>query len=310
MSNSKFTFGPVPSRRLGRSFGIDLVPFKTCSYDCVYCQLGCTTNRTVERKEYVPVIEVLDEIKKRIGEVDADYITLSGSGEPTLNSGVKKLICGIKKLTPIPVAVLTNASLLSEKEVRDALTEADLVVPSLDAGREEIFRSINRPHASLCFDRMVEGIVSFRREFRGELWLEIMFIEGINSGDEEVRRFIPLIEKINPDRVHLNTVARPPAEEGIRQVPPNVMEGIKKILGHKAEVIVNYDREHEGISSSREEILSVLKRRPCTLSDLVSCTGLHRNEVLKYIAALKEEGVIIANSEGGETYYQTGGKTH
>jgi wyosine [tRNA(Phe)-imidazoG37] synthetase (radical SAM superfamily) len=305
---SKFTFGPVPSRRLGKSFGIDLVPFKTCSHDCIYCQLGCTSNKTVERKEYVPITDVLREIESCLKEIDADYITLSGSGEPTLNSGMGDLICGIKKLTSIPVAVLTNGSLLPEEEVRDALSKADLVVPSLDASSEKTFQRINRPHPSLRFDRIVEGIAQFRRKFSGKLWLEIMFVDGINTSDAGVRNFIPLIERINPDRVQLNTVVRPPAEEGVHQVSRDAMERIRKILGPKAELIVEYDKEYEGMPPSGEEILATLKRRPCSLTDLVSCTGLHRNEILKYLTAFKEKGVITATLRNGETYYQVTGR--
>lgn len=302
-NKSKFIFGPVPSRRLGRSLGIDLVPFKTCTYDCIYCQLGCTTNKTVERKEYVCVEEVLEELRNIPDSIDADYITLSGSGEPTLNSGISKLITGIKKISQIPIAILTNSSLLSEKRIRDEIKEADLVVPSLDAGDERTFRKVNRPHDSLKFETMVDGLIRFGREFSGRLWLEIMFVDGINSSMAEAKKLIPFIEKINPDRIQLNTPIRPPAEKTACQVPGEELEEIKKILGPKAELIVRYERMYEGIHSSENEILSMLQRRPCSLHDLASVTGLHRNEIIKYITVLKEKGLITEIQRENETYF-------
>ncbi len=302
-NKSKFIFGPVPSRRLGRSLGIDLVPFKTCTYDCIYCQLGRTTDKTVERKEYICVEKTLEELRNITGSIDADYITLSGSGEPTLNSGISKLIAGIKKISPIPIAILTNSSLLSEKKIRDEIKEADLVVPSLDAGDERTFREINRPHGSLKFETMVEGLIQFGREFSGRLWLEIMFVDGINSSLAEAKKLIPFIEKVNPDRIQLNTPIRPPAEKSVRQVPVEKLEEIRKILGPKAELIVRYEKMYKGIHSAENEILSMLKRRPCSLHDLASVTGLHRNEIIKYITALKEKGLITEILRENETYF-------
>ncbi len=299
----KFIFGPLPSRRLGRSLGIDPVPFKTCTYDCIYCQLGHTTDKTVKRKEYVCVEEMLKELRNIAGSIDADYITLSGSGEPTLNSGISKLIAGIKKISPIPIAILTNSSLLSEKRIRDEIKEADLVIPSLDAGDERTFRKMNRPHDSLRFKTMVEGLIQFGREFSGKLWLEIMFVDGINSSEAEAKKLIPFIEEINPDRIQLNTPIRPPAEKSARQVPEEKLERIRKILGPKAELIVRYEKMYKGIHSSENEILSMLKRRPCSLHDIASVTGLHRNEVIKYITALKEKGLITEILRDNETYF-------
>ena len=304
MKNRKFTFGPVPSRRLGRSLGIDIVPFKICTYVCIYCQLGRTTCKTVETKEYIPIADVLEEIKNLHKSIDADYITLSGSGEPVLNSGIGNLISGIKKLTSIPVAVLTNGSLLSRKEIRDAIQKADLVIPSLDAGENETFQRINRPHSSIKFDEMVEGIIQFRMEFRGELWLEIMFVDGINSSDTDVRKLIPLIDRINPDRIQLNTAVRPPADEGVRQVSMERMEIIRKTIGPEVELITKHERTYDGLPPSGDEILAMLKRRPCSLSDLASVTGLHRNEILGYVADFKEKGLITTTPGKGETYYK------
>ena len=172
-----YVFGPVPSRRLGRSLGVDLVPFKTCSYDCIYCQLGRTSCKTVERKQWVPLDDVLAELKEKLS-TRPDYITLSGSGEPTLFWRTGELIDRIKAMTDVPVAVLTNGSLLWCKDVRDQLTNADLVIPSLDAGDQSMFRAVNRPHEDISFERMLDGLIAFRKAFGGQYWLEIMLLAG------------------------------------------------------------------------------------------------------------------------------------
>ncbi|MCK4625431.1 MAG: radical SAM protein, partial [Phycisphaerae bacterium] len=170
-----YIFGPVPSRRLGRSLGVDLVPFKTCSYDCIYCQLGRTTNKTIQRKEWVPLDDVVAELKTNLSS-QPDYITLSGSGEPTLYSRTGELIDRIKAVTDVPVAVLTNGSLLWNQEVCAQLMNADLIVPSLDAGDEMMFRAVNRPHEDISFEKMLKGLIEFRREYQGQYWLEVMFL--------------------------------------------------------------------------------------------------------------------------------------
>ena len=184
----KYIYGPVPSRRLGRSLGIDLVPFKTCTYDCIYCQLGRTTNKTIKRRPYVPVKDILNELKIKLATGEPpDYISIAGSGEPTLHSDIGNLIDQINDITEIPVAVLTNGSLLFMPEVRTALSKADLVIPSLDAGDEELFRYVNRPHADIAFDQMVHGLIDFTRNFPGVVWLGGLLLSGVTGMAEEGR---------------------------------------------------------------------------------------------------------------------------
>ncbi len=210
----RYIYGPVPSRRLGRSLGIDLVPFKTCTYDCVYCQLGRTTNKTLKRAEYIAVPDILRELEEKLTSADRpDYISLAGSGEPTLNSGIGELIRQIKKLTDIPVAVLTNGSLLWQDEVQDALMAADLVLPSLDAGDEFLFGYVNRPHRDITFMRMIGGIATFAKRFPGEVWLEILLLAGVTGIASEVKKIAALANHIKPTRIQLNTAWRPCAEE-------------------------------------------------------------------------------------------------
>jgi wyosine [tRNA(Phe)-imidazoG37] synthetase (radical SAM superfamily) len=300
-----YVYGPVPSRRLGRSLGIDLVPFKICSYDCVYCQLGRTTNKTLERKEYVPISEVLDELRRKLKDGEnPDYITLAGSGEPTLNSGLGDLIREIKTLTDIPLAVITNGSLLWMREVREALRAADLVIPSLDAGGESLFRRINRPHSGIAFDRMVEGLADFTAQFPGRIWLEVFLLSGLTGTPSEVRKIAALVQRIAPDRVQLNTVYRPPAEKYARPLNSGEMRALSVLFPDGADIIHEDEEDPPRAPAVRgasdSEILAILRRHPCTARDAAASLGIHPVEALKRLDGLMESGrvktVVMENS--------------
>lgn len=308
----RYVYGPVPSRRLGRSLGVDLVPFKICTFDCVYCQLGRTTNKTMERKEYFPAAEVLDEVKRKLAEEDIpDYITFSGSGEPTLNSLIGELIRGIKDFTDIPVAVLTNGSLLWMKEVQDDLMAADLVIPSLDAGDEQLFRYVNRPHGSLSFERMMEGLIEFTRRFQGEVWLEILLLKGVTGMPSSVRKIAALVERIKPARVQLNTVCRPPAEEFAFPLSLDDLRSLKGLFPGFVEIISEEGQDFpdtEAFSAGREEdILALLRRRPCTSEDIAAGLGIHVTEALKLLNVLVERGMAHSVVSGGRNFYTVTG---
>ena len=305
----KHIFGPVPSRRLGRSLGVDLVPFKVCSYDCIYCQVGGTTQCTLTRDEYVPTDEVLAELAQVFqAGCECDYVTLSGSGEPTLHRDVGRIIAGIKELTDVPVAVLTNGSLLYDPQVRRDLMEADLVIPSLDAADPETFQTINRPCKELSFETMVAGLVAFRREYPGRIHLEVLLAAGINDSDEHTAKLKALIDRIDPDRIDLNTVTRPPTEEYALPVPRDRMEHIREVLGPKAEIIAHFQSETDSPSSvTAEQILDVLRRRPCTLEDLIGGLGCQRWEAAELLEELEKKGAVKANQRAGKVYYQVVG---
>ena len=194
-----YIYGPVPSRRLGRSLGIDFVPFKTCTYDCIYCQLGRTTNKTTQREAWLSAEIIIDQLKNKL-HTKPDYITLSGSGEPTLFSTIGEIICRIKEITDIPVAVLTNGSLLWLPEVRNSLMAADLVLPLLDAGSDQLFRYINRPHRDISFNRMPEGLVKFRDEYSGKYWLEVFLLSGVTTVEAHINMLAHCIRMICPGR--------------------------------------------------------------------------------------------------------------
>jgi wyosine [tRNA(Phe)-imidazoG37] synthetase (radical SAM superfamily) len=289
-NRTDYIFGPVPSRRLGRSLGIDLVPFKTCTYDCIYCQLGRTTNKTTQRKEWVPTDDVINQLSRKL-DSNPDYITLSGSGEPTLFSHIEELISRIKSITDIPVAVLTNGSLLWLPQVRKALKAADLVIPSLDAGSDHIFQYVNRPHTNISFTKMLEGLIKFREEYDGQYWLEVFLLAGVTTTKMEVSRLRTCINSIRPDKVQTNTVSRPPAESFAEAVPRKQLETITRKLYDKAEIIADYRGVHksEYFSVRRDDILTLLKRRPCSVEDIATGLGLHRNEVVKYVEELSSD---------------------
>lgn len=302
----KYVFGPVPSRRLGRSLGVDVVPYKTCTYDCTYCQVGRTTVSTIERRPFVPLDAVLDEVRRRLEAGAApDYITISGSGEPTLYAGLGPLIRGIKAMTDTSVAVITNGSLLWMPEVREDLALADLVVPSLDAGTANMWQQVDRPANGLDFDRMVDGLATFRDGFKGQIWLEVFLLGNANGVESEVRLLAGHVKRIRPDRIQINTVARPPADSDAQAVPKEELERFALLFDPPAEVIADFTGAHEQAEAiaSSEDVLDLLRRRPCSLEDIAQGMRIHRHEASKYVGHLLEEGRIHSEKRGDTLYY-------
>ncbi len=298
-------FGPVPSRRLGRSLGIDLVPFKTCSYDCLYCQLGLTTDQTVERRERVPLDEVLSVLPEKLS-AQPDWITLSGSGEPTLYSRLDELIDGIHAVCDVPVAVLTNGSLLWQPAVRAQLAEADLVIPSLDAGSPAVFEAINRPAPEIDFQSMLDGLIRFRTEFANPVWLEILLLDGINTDDAAIEDLIEGAGRIAPDRIQLNTATRPPADPRASAVSKQRLDELARRFRPAAEVIADFRSEHAqtDFQARKESVLELLNRRPCTLDDLTGGLEIHRNEAVKYLEELQTAGLLATELIAEKTFYK------
>lgn len=300
-------FGPVPSRRLGFSLGVDTIPFKTCSLNCIYCQLGRTINKTIQRKEYIAADDILREIEEVLREGKRiDYITFSGSGEPALNSEIRRMISRIKELTSIPLAILTNGTLLYRPRIREDLMEADLVIPSLDTVTQEIFEMVNRPHPSLKIEKVITGIDSFSQEFNGKVWLEIMVVKGINDSLEEIEKAAQVIKQMNLEKIQLNTVVRPPAEEFARPLTREYLKNIKTVLGKKCEIIAEFKRATQKAYKRDVEkrILSMVKRRPVTLVDISHSLGLHRNEIIKYVETLEKKHQVKTEVHSGERYYR------
>lgn len=316
-----YLYGPVPSRRLGLSCGIDIVPMKVCTLNCIYCQLGKTARTTTERKEYIPIEPVLAELKEALSEgLKADYITLAGSGEPTLHSRLGGLIDGIKKLTDIPVAILTNGTLLYREDVRADCVKADVVMPSLDAGDEQTFKKINRPNSVISIEKLISGLCTFRKEYSGQIWLEVFLIEGINTDPEQIAKIKKAIETINPDKIHLNTAVRPTAVPDIRRLDDDKLQEIAHQLGPMCEVIADLsyvdNSEYKAgtsedisgyksvLKDQAESVLSMLKRRPCSMSDICAGLDINQNEAIKHISELQYRGLIQSEQINGIVFFK------
>lgn len=298
----KCVYGPVPSRRLGRSLGVDLVPLKTCTYDCVYCQLGPTTDKTVRRQRWLKPADVVDRVRERL-DSEPDVIALAGSGEPTLYDGIGEVIAGIKELTDTPVVVITNGSLLGQRDVQRDLAEADIVVPSLDAPDDALFERVNRPATGLSLAQVVDGMVAFRQQFAGQIWLEVMLLGGLTGMPEVVQRLAAIAKRIAPDRIQLNTAVRPPSEPSIHPVPPGQMESLAALFTPMADVISRGAVSAEDLDANAEDVLALLSRRPCTMEDIASGLGIHHGEALKLVAPLIETGAVATSLHESRRFY-------
>jgi len=308
--NYNHLFGPVPSRRLGISLGVDLVPMKTCTLNCIYCECGNTSLLTLERKEYVSFESVKRELTHYFANhILPDYITFSGSGEPTLNSKLGDVIHFLRDLAPnIPVAVLTNGTLFSQKQVRTDVKDASVVIPSLDAATETIFRKINRPPLQLRLDTTIDGLVQFRKEYTGEIWLEIFIVPGMNDTDQELTALKHAIEKIKPDQVQLNTLDRPGTVSTLRPATREELERVLDSFQMENAAIIADPPDHKGLFAYRKDtesaILGTIARRPCTSRDLSEILGLKIHDVDKYLASLVADKKIQAVKQKRGLFYQ------
>lgn len=301
---SKQIFGPVPSRRLGLSLGIDLVPHKTCTFDCIYCECGKTTNLVVERKSWFNPDEILNDLSEVIRRnIQIDYITFSGSGEPTLSKDIGYLINKIKSTYSIPVCVLTNGTLLYLEEVRNDLKNADVVMPSLDAVDEEMFRQINRPAKSLELTKVVHGLIKFRKIFKGKLILEILFVRGINDSLENIKKISSSVDKIKPDKIQLNTCVRPGTEKNLDSLTHEELKEIAEYFNYPVEIISSFNRNAD-IRFESNDIIKLLKRRPCTIKDLSSMSSMPEIQIIKILDYLTNQGHnVIRENINEENYY-------
>ena len=301
----KYVFGPVPSRRLGLSLGVDLIPPKTCSYDCLYCQIGKTTCKVTEPSAYVPGEAVIAELDETLARVKPDYVTFSGSGEPTLHVELGRIIANVKGRTGVKVAVLTNGSLLYRPEVRERLLKADRVMPTLSTVKEETFRLIHQPHDDLSASRVIEGLKSFRKSYRGQLFIEVMLLAGFNDRDEEIEALRHVILEIAPDRVQLNTVVRPPANAKAIPLDRTRLEYIKRVFGERAEIIATApirDKQHFRGTLS-DAVLEMARRRPVTVEDVAGALDAPLFEVDKAVKALVHKGQLREQTHLGKDYY-------
>ena len=324
----KHLFGPVNSRRLGLSQGIDLLPPKTCNFNCIYCEINRAPQLSCERGEHVPTEIILAEIDELLADEsrvrDLDVFTITASGEPTLHTGIGTIIRHIKHNTDKPVAILTNGSQLYLKEVQEDLMAADVVIPSLDAARPESFRRVNRPaKCSEDLETIIGGIADFSRKFTGETWLEVLLVENINDSPEDIVALQKAIARIRPTRVQLNTVARPPFEAFAKPLTRKRMEEVKGeiekeydrpvdiLAGSKDNEIPDSGKEKEGISEKlpaavvEDEISKMLLRRPCTASEIAATLSMTQPRTSEVLKDMENRGCLTVKIHGGKKYYRT-----
>jgi wyosine [tRNA(Phe)-imidazoG37] synthetase (radical SAM superfamily) len=304
---NRYVFGPVPSRRLGFSLGVDIIPRKTCTFDCVYCQVGRTTDKTAIRSSFFDPHEIIDEVVKEVNQNPLiDVVTFSGSGEPTLSQDLGTIIRGIKDRVSTPIAVITNGSLLIRPDVREDLAAADLVVPSLDAVTEEVFLRINRPVRLLKVEEVIEGLKAFRTEYQGQIWLEIMLIQNINDDTQHLELLRKTVTFIGADKIQLNTVTRPPCDRAITGMSSHRLAELKAFFGANCEVICEFKKTGTKCSESgwAETILSIVRRRSLTIEDVIAVTGVSREEADRGLQELVNDKLIMDRSVDGVLYYQ------
>lgn len=306
----KFLFGPVPSRRFGRSLGIDLFPLKkTCTFNCIYCEVGTGAPvKDFADFDYLPILRELEGFLIDNHDDLPDFITFAGSGEPTLFKKLGELIKGIKSLTDIPVVVLTNGSLFFDKEVRKNCLNCDYLVPSLDAGSEKVFLKINRPHRFFSdYNRYLKGLIEMRKDFPGHFLLEVLLVDGVNTHIEELILLKEKIDLINPDKVQINSVFRPPAERFAKPVGDEIVEKFRKIIGDKAEPVKYYQKNGKSLKVLKGDllekvILKTVKIRPCTVSELADSLGVSYALLEREILGLIKQGKIELFDFQGEKH--------
>jgi wyosine [tRNA(Phe)-imidazoG37] synthetase (radical SAM superfamily) len=285
--------------------GVDLIPAKTCTFDCLYCQVGKTTDRTLKTRSFVPVDEVVSQVEKRLLQCEPDVITLAGSGEPTLHSEIDQVIEGIKAVSGTSVALLTNGSLFWDREIRRRVLRADIVMPTLVSAFDETFRTIHRPHPELALETIVGGLKRFRNEYNGELFLEVVLLAGINDTEKEVEGLKALIDGISPEKIHLNTVARPPSDSRAKSLDRERLEEIMLFFGEKAEIVVDASAVKRGSikDSLAGDLLDMMRRRPLRLIDIADSLGRPVDHVEDLIKGFLIKGDVCKQEHSGEIFY-------
>jgi len=306
----KYIYGPVPSRRLGRSLGIDPIPSKTCDYQCIYCQLGTTTNFTSERKDFYPLEEIYEEIEQSINKNkgEFDYITFVGSGEPTLCKSLGKLILKAKELSNKPICVITNGSLLYQDDVKDDLIFSDVILPTLDAGDEKLFIKINRPHPSIRYEKMIQGYIDFRKEFSGKFWIEIMLMKGINDSKEELLKIKEKIDLIKPDRIDINVPIRPPTESWVKIPDQNIIPILNDVFGEYNNINFPEQGTFSVFGSNFEkELKTLLERHPMRLEQITetfSSKTVNEQDLLDQLNTLASQNKIKKVIYNKQTFWK------
>ncbi|WP_027400551.1 radical SAM protein [Anaerovorax odorimutans] len=305
MSEMKYVFGPVPSRRLGISLGISPIPKKTCNYSCVYCQLGRTNPLTNKRTMFFPIDDIISEFEQiQKSKIKYDVITIVGEGEPTLYLGLGELIYAIKERTQIPIAVITNGALLYDVEVRNALYSADIVLPTIDAYNQNTLKEINRPHGSIDFDKVKEGMIEFSKNYKGQLWIETMLIDGMNDSLDFLNKYKKFLKNFKYERLYINTPVRPPAEEFVRPIDSEKMKKAVDILEGISIDLLESEGFHSEIKDHYKAILSIIKRHPMNQFEIEEFLKLRGCENIDELLCRlgKDDNIIVLSYKGYNTY--------
>jgi wyosine [tRNA(Phe)-imidazoG37] synthetase (radical SAM superfamily) len=312
MIRYQYLFGPVNSRRLGMSLGVDLVPYKYCPLNCVYCEVQHTTHLVHQRSMFFPVMSILNELDRFLrNEPHLDYITFSGAGEPTLYEGLGQIVEHVTRRYPqYKLALLTNGMLLGDPTVRAEVLPCHLVLPSLDAASQDVFERINRPYAGAKIEDLIQALIAFRREYSGQIWLEVFIIEGVNDDQEELERLAEAIGKVCPDRVQINSLDRPGTEEWVRAACAETLERVQRLMNARLSMPVEIIAKAAGNTAAADidrDIESALRelliRRPCTAEDISVSLGMHINEISKVLRELTARGSVVAKREARGVFY-------
>jgi wyosine [tRNA(Phe)-imidazoG37] synthetase (radical SAM superfamily) len=301
----KYLFGPVPSRRLGCSLGVDLIPFKTCTMDCTFCQFGETPCTVSERGDYVPMQDVLAELFQWLEKGGrADHIALAGSGEPTLHTHFGDVFRWAKEHTDMATVLLTNGTLMHDPDVRADAALADKVKLTLSAWDETSFQQIHRPAEGVTFDLLVKGERAFRHEYTGELSVEVFIVDGVNSQFSNVRKIAEIVKFINPDRIDINTAVRPPAVKSVSASPEDRLHAIAELFGPTASVTASFKKQgFQAMDITEEALLGLIKRHPASCCQLAGEFNLPEDQMYKTLKKLVSSGQLLAEKRDAETYF-------
>jgi wyosine [tRNA(Phe)-imidazoG37] synthetase (radical SAM superfamily) len=306
-----YVFGPVHSRRLGLSLGVDPVQDKTCTLDCVYCQLGATALKTFKRGIFVPARAVLDEVRSVIDSgKKIDYITFSGTGEPTLNIELGSMISEIKAMSTVPIAVITNSTFIHLEDVRADLMQADLVIPSVDAVNQQVFENINRPHSGINLKQLLNGLETFSHTYTGRLWVEVMLVKGINDTSEELQALANYLNRLGCEKIQINTVTRPPAESNCAAVGDDVLNHAQDLFGSRSEIIGSTRQTCNAADNNDPctRIHALVRSHPCTLTQLCSTLGLSNTQAEKALHILIDRQTVEKAGHGSKIFYRASGR--
>ena len=301
-SGFRYVFGPVPSRRLGRSLGINNIPPKNCTYSCVYCQLGRTRNLTVERRTFIDPELILDEVSRvveRVGEGNIDYVTFVPDGEPTLDLNLGRIVSRLREITSVKLAILTNSSLMYRPDVREDLMKFDLVSVKVDSVDGKIYRRVNRPHPSIELDMVLDGIRRFTAEYEGTVISETMLIDGLNDDLDGVERVAEFLAEIEVDKAFISIPTRPPAEDWVKaaseQRVVEAYEVFRERLGEgRVETLIGYEGSEFALASGdvRRDVLGIMAVHPMRLDyfrEVVGRGGVNPDTLM---SELLREGLV------------------